>query len=80
MLFRSLQPRLNLLSKQGQWQQMSALLSEELLDAVVVQGDPDTAGALLRERCGGWCERVSPVVYGGGPGSAARLLRAIKGL
>lgn len=73
-----LQPRLNVLSKQGQWQEMSALLSEELLDAVVVQGDPEEAGGLIRERCGAWCTRVSPVVYGGGQEAAAQLVRAIK--
>lgn len=73
-----LQPRLNVLSKQGQWQEMSSLLSDELLDAVVVQGDPESAGAAIRARCEGWCHRVSPVVYGGDASSAARLVRAIK--
>ncbi len=75
-----LQPRLNALSKQGDWQQMSALLSEELLDQVVVQGDADTAGAIIRERCAGWCHRVSPVIYGGDAAAAARVVRAIKGV
>jgi RNA:NAD 2'-phosphotransferase (TPT1/KptA family) len=74
-----LQPQLNLLSKQGRWQEMSALLSDELLDAVVVQGDPESAGAAIRARCGSWCTRVSPVVYGGDAAVPARLVRAIKG-
>ena len=77
--WEALQPRLNALSKQGQWQEMSALLSDELLAAVVVQGDAEGAGEAIRRRCAGWCQRVSPVVYGGDGDAAARLLRAIKG-
>ncbi len=73
------QPRLNVLSKQGEWQQMAALLSDELLECVVVQGDPETAGEAIRARCEGWCTRVSPVVYGGDASAASRLVRAIKG-
>lgn len=74
-----LQLRLNTLSKEGRWQEMSALLEEELLAAVVVQGDAETAGAAIRARCASWCHRVSPVVYGAGADGLARLLRAIKG-
>jgi probable F420-dependent oxidoreductase len=74
-----LQPRLNQLSKEGRWQEMSDMLGEDLLDAVVVQGTAEDAGVRIRERCLGWCRRVSPVVYGGGTEGAARLLRAIKG-
>ncbi|MFM7274074.1 MAG: TIGR03617 family F420-dependent LLM class oxidoreductase, partial [Gammaproteobacteria bacterium] len=74
-----LQPRLNQLSKEGRWQEMSDMLAEELLDAVVVQGDAEEAGGRIRERCLGWCRRVSPMVYGGGPEGPRRLLRAIKG-
>jgi len=74
-----LQPRLNVLSKQGRWQEMSALLSEELLDAVVVQGDPESAGAAIRARCGSWATRVSPVLYGGDASAPGRLVQAIKG-
>ena len=74
-----LQPRLNVLSKEGRWQEMSAMLGQELLDAVVVQGDAEEAGARIRARCANWCRRVSPVVYGGGTDGPARLVRAIKG-
>lgn len=73
-----LQPRLNALSKQGDWQQMATLLSDDLLEQVVVQGDAESAGAAIRSRCGDWCHRVSPVVYGGDAASTARLVRAIK--
>jgi probable F420-dependent oxidoreductase len=72
-----LQPRLNALSKQGKWAEMSTLLSDELLDAVVVHGSPEEVGERLRERCAGWCGRVSPVVYAGDLEVRERLVRAV---
>jgi probable F420-dependent oxidoreductase len=74
-----LQPRLNGLSKQGKWQEMAALVSEELLREVVVRGEPEEAGAAIRARCAGWCARVSPVVYSGNTELQARLLAGIRG-
>ena len=74
-----LQPRLNALSKEGKWVEMSALLSDELLDEVVIHGSPEEVGERLRARAGDWCARVSPVIYAGDLEVRERLVRAIKG-
>ena len=73
-----LQPRLNALSKQGKWQEMSSLLSDELLAEIVISGTPEEIGERIRERCAGWCDRVSPVVYSASAQLRERLVRAIK--
>ncbi|MBP8925746.1 MAG: TIGR03617 family F420-dependent LLM class oxidoreductase [Pseudomonadales bacterium] len=73
-----LQPRLNALSKQGKWQEMSSLLSDELVAEIVISGTPEEVGERIRERCAGWCQRVSPVVYTGSAELRERLVRAIK--
>ena len=74
-----LQQRLNLLSKQGKWAEMGELLSDELVNEVVVHGSPEEVGERLRARCAGWADRVSPVIYAGDLELRARLVRAIKG-
>lgn len=73
-----LQPRLNALSKEGKWQEMSKLLSDELVAEIVISGMPEEVGERIRERSAGWCDRVSPVVYSGGTQLRERLVRAIK--
>jgi len=74
-----LQPRLNALSKEGKWLEMSALVSEDLLNEVVLHGSPEEVGERLRERCAGWCDRASPVIYAGDLEIRERLVRAIHG-
>ena len=73
-----LQPRLNALSKEGKWQDMGHLVSDELLRQVVVSGAPEEAGAEVRRRCEGWCARVSPVLYSMDTELQSRLLRGIR--
>lgn len=58
-----LQPELNRLSKLGEWQAMSDLVDDELLNLIAVTGTPKEVGAKIRQRCAGICDRVSPVVY-----------------
>ena len=43
-----LQPELNRLSKTGDWATMSALITDEMVDAFSVQGTSDTIGAIVR--------------------------------
>ena len=56
-----LQPELNRLSKRGRWNEMAALVSDELLDAVAVCAPPGGLAAKLRERTQGVADRVSLV-------------------
>jgi len=78
--FGDLQVRLNELSKQGKWQEMSTLLSEDLLALIVIQGSPEEVGDAIRERCSGYCQRVSPVIYSGDLELLERVVRAVKGV
>jgi len=50
--FGDLQPQLTALSKQGKWDEMGALIPDELLEAMAVIGTPEEAGSGLRERWG----------------------------
>ena len=58
-----LQPRLNALTKRGGWGEMSALVPDELLEEVAVCAPIDEVAARVRERCGGFADRVSLVAY-----------------
>ena len=54
-----LQPELNRLSKTGDWKTMSALITDEMVDAFAVLGTPDTVGAIVRKRYGDLVQRIS---------------------
>jgi probable F420-dependent oxidoreductase len=54
-----LQPELNRLSKTGDWATMSALITDEMVDAFSVQGTPETIGGIVRGRYGDLVQRVS---------------------
>jgi probable F420-dependent oxidoreductase len=56
--FGDLQPELTALSKQGRWNEMSALIPNELLDAMAVIGTPEEAGRGLRDR---WADVASSI-------------------
>jgi len=53
-----LQGELNALSKQGQWDAMGALVTDEILEAFAVVGPPDEIAGLIRKRCGDAIDRV----------------------
>jgi probable F420-dependent oxidoreductase len=57
-----LQPELNRMSKQGQWMEMMALVTDDMLDAIGVSGRPAEAGRRLRAR-NAWADRTSLVLY-----------------
>ena len=54
-----LQPELNRLSKTGDWATMSALITDEMVDAFSVQGGSDEIGGIVRGRYGDLVQRVS---------------------
>ena len=54
-----LQPELNRLSKTGDWATMSSLITDEMLEAFCVQGNPDEIGPIVRRRYGDLVQRVS---------------------
>ncbi|MFF2553231.1 TIGR03617 family F420-dependent LLM class oxidoreductase [Nocardia sp. NPDC058058] len=53
-----LQPELNLLSKQGRWQEMAKLIDDPMVDALTVSGTPAQCAARIRDRFGDRISRV----------------------
>lgn len=60
-----LHPTLRTLSREGRWADMAALVDDDLLDAVVLRGDPSTVAARLVARYGGHADRVALSTPGG---------------
>ena len=58
-----LQPELNALTKQGKWNEMSALVSDELLEAIAICAPLDEVADRVRERARGRASRVSLVAH-----------------
>ena len=56
-----LQPELNRLSKEGRWDEMTAMIPEELVDALAVVAPRKEAAARLLERSAGLTDHVSLV-------------------
>jgi probable F420-dependent oxidoreductase len=73
-----LQPELNRMSKQGQWSEMIALVTDDMLDTIGVAGQPAEVGRRLRQR-NAWADRTSLVLYNEtAPEAVADLVRAFK--
>jgi probable F420-dependent oxidoreductase len=53
-----LQPELNALSKQGEWGQMSELITEDMISTIAVHGTPDQVAKEIVERYGAFADRV----------------------
>jgi probable F420-dependent oxidoreductase len=60
-----LHPELRRLSREGRWEEMAAMIDDDLLDAVVLRGDPAVVGARLHQRFDGFADRVALSTPGG---------------
>ena len=60
-----LQPELNAMSKQGRWQEMTSLISDEILHTIAACGTPAEVAAHVRDRVDGVGDRVC--LYQTGP-------------
>jgi probable F420-dependent oxidoreductase len=54
-----LQPELNALSKQGKWDKMAGLISDEILDAIAISGTREQIAPLIMESLGDMADGVS---------------------
>lgn len=54
-----LQPELNRMSKQGQWDEMATLISDDVLDTFAVVGETDDAVARFKQRFGDIIDRTT---------------------
>src|SRR5262245_32658978 len=59
----ALQPELNVLSKQGRWTDMGALIDDRMLDAFTVRCEPKDVAASLAARYGGLVDRLSLICH-----------------
>lgn len=76
----SLHPELRRLSREGRWEEMAALVDDDLLDAVVLRGDPAAVAARLAERYRGMADRVALSTPGGiDDADLAALVREVHG-
>ena len=57
-----LQLELNRMSKQGQWDEMGLLITDEMLDAFAVVGEPDGIASAVLGRYGDVVDRISPAL------------------
>ncbi len=55
----ALQGELNVLSKQGKWEEMGNRINDDILDAFAVVAEPDQVIPRLKKRLGGFVDRVS---------------------
>jgi len=53
-----LQPELNALSKQGKWEKMGELITDEVLEQFAVVAEPDSVPGALKKRFGGSIDRM----------------------
>jgi probable F420-dependent oxidoreductase len=71
-----LQPQLNAMTKRGEWAKMPALISDDMVRTIAVQGTPAQAARQLVERFGDFAERVC-LYFPGGPISDEALARLV---
>jgi probable F420-dependent oxidoreductase len=76
-----LQPELNRLSKEGEWDRMGALVDDEMLDAFAVVAAPEEIAPRLAERVGDAVTRIAlPVATERDPDRWGAVIAAIKAL
>ena len=77
--YGDLQPKLNLMSKEGKWKEMASLIDDELLNTVAVVAEtPEVAAYEIKSRYGDQGDRITPGFYSGEKGLAARVIKALK--
>jgi probable F420-dependent oxidoreductase len=54
-----IQPELNRLSHEGRWDEMGALIDDDMLAALACVGEPDDIAAIAEKRFGGLLDRIS---------------------
>lgn len=76
-----LQPELNMLSKQGKWDEMASLIDDEVLNTFAVVGTAAEVPTLLHARYGDIIDRLRLYLpYDDGTGCETRILAALKAL
>lgn len=73
-----IQPVLNKMSKEGQWEAMGEIITDEVFRTFVAIGTPEEVADQIIERCDGLIDRVSPADYSSNIDLQMQLLTALK--
>ena len=77
--YGDLQGRLNLLSKEGKWGEMTSLINDELLNTVAVVAEtPEEVAQEIKKRYSDQGDRITPAFYSGEEGLASRVISALR--
>ena len=77
--YGKLQVKLNLLSKEGKWKEMTSLIDDELLNTVAVVAEtPEAVAEEIKKRYGDQGDRITPAFYSGENGLASRVIDALR--
>lgn len=74
----ALQPELNVLSKQGQWDEMGKLISDEILAEFAIVAQPDQAIEQFKQRYAGLIDRTSAAIPARSPEHQAEMLAQLR--
>jgi hypothetical protein len=70
---------LNALTKQGRWDEIPKLITDEVFDALVVQGAPGDIARLIEERYAGTVDRVGlSMPYEATPSTTAAVIEGFR--
>ena len=71
-----LQPELRALPEAGRWADLPSLLTDEIVEALVVRGEPGQIASRLEERYAGTVDRVGlSLPYKASPATVAEIAR-----
>ncbi|SVE35500.1 uncharacterized protein METZ01_LOCUS488354, partial [marine metagenome] len=74
-----MQPKLNILSKEGKWKEMGELIDDELLNAIaVVAESPKGVAEEIKKRYAGKGDRISPAFYSGELELASEVIKELR--
>ena len=77
--YGDLQGKLNLLSKEGKWGEMTSLIDDELLNTVAVVAEtPEDVAKEIKKRYSDHGDRITPAFYSGEEGLASRVINALR--
>lgn len=76
--WEEIQLELNKLTKKGLWQDMSNLISDEILETIAVTGTPKEVSKTIYERYGLIGTRIAPSIFSGDPKVTEELIKSLK--
>lgn len=76
--WEAMQGEANRLSREGRWEEMAALVDDDILHTFALVGEPEVVAQKLQQRFAGSVERVSPVIYAPDTALLTTLLSAIR--